>query len=402
MYQTALSICQAATRELNTGNVPTTLESLTEPGDLQILNLLYEVCQELRKARAFPQMKRNHVFLTKPNRRTYQLPPDFYSALPLAAWNVDENNRLHGPVSDADMTLRLYGQVSSSINFSYRIFGPDQNASSTGGQFFIDDISISPDRWEAKTAYSVDDYVSTEAGYVYRCSVAGTSGESEIGGAGTVTDGSCTFLYVDDWAATTAYTTADSVIASGNIYRCTSNGTSGSTEISGTGSSISDGTATWSYVQALPDADVELRFDYLSRTMFLPQNWQASTGYSNGDQVNVNGNIYTASAGTSGSVAPSGRGSSISDGGTTWAYSDDPKETVTADEDLCIFDYDLVKNGLKAALTQAWGGDPAYYRKKFVTDISVAKARFNGATVNTFGHGNRLPRYRLPYRGWNI
>jgi hypothetical protein len=59
------------------------------------------------------------------------------------------------------------------------------------------------------------------------------------------------------WAATTAFTAGDVVVSSGNIYQCSTGGTSGGTTPSGKGSSnaadaftteITDGTAGWKYI----------------------------------------------------------------------------------------------------------------------------------------------------------
>jgi hypothetical protein len=53
------------------------------------------------------------------------------------------------------------------------------------------------------------------------------------------------------WAASTAYVVGQTVNANGNVYQCTTAGTSGTTAPSGTGSSITDGTVTWAYVAPL-------------------------------------------------------------------------------------------------------------------------------------------------------
>jgi hypothetical protein len=52
------------------------------------------------------------------------------------------------------------------------------------------------------------------------------------------------------WATSTSYTVGQQVIANGNVYQCKTAGTSASTGSgpSGTGTSITDGTAVWQYV----------------------------------------------------------------------------------------------------------------------------------------------------------
>lgn len=56
----------------------------------------------------------------------------------------------------------------------------------------------------------------------------------------------------DDWAATTAVTVGDLVVANGHVYRCTTAGTTGSVAPSHTTGTATDGTATWLYVQDVP------------------------------------------------------------------------------------------------------------------------------------------------------
>lgn len=53
-----------------------------------------------------------------------------------------------------------------------------------------------------------------------------------------------------NWSANTTYTVNTQVNSNGNTYKCTTAGTSGNTAPSGTGTSISDGTAVWTYVGA--------------------------------------------------------------------------------------------------------------------------------------------------------
>lgn len=49
------------------------------------------------------------------------------------------------------------------------------------------------------------------------------------------------------WQASTAYTVGTTVKSGGNVYKCTTAGTSGTTAPTGTGSSITDGTVVWAY-----------------------------------------------------------------------------------------------------------------------------------------------------------
>lgn len=139
MMKTALSIVQSVCRRIN-HPIPTTIVSLTDPDELQILELLYAVCEELRAARCWTVLKRKHTFSTAAAQATYPLPKDFYSPLLATHWNTTEDQRLLGPTSDNDFGGLIYGGEPSSYNFKYRIFGQTGNpATTTSGQ-----IELSP------------------------------------------------------------------------------------------------------------------------------------------------------------------------------------------------------------------------------------------------------------------
>lgn len=293
MRKTALSIIQNVMYRMNI-SAPTTIAGTTDPGELQLLQLFYETCYEIREARIWPEQKKVYSFATVANQQSYQLPKDFYAALLRTQWNDDESLLLVGPVSDAGFTARLYGNVASTSNYSYRIWGPDENPESAGGQFYVDPT---------------------------------------------------------------------------------------------------------------PSSATNLVFEYLSRNILVPQDWEPSTAYTTSplDYVNSNGNIYKCiSAGTSGTTAPSGTSSDITDGTAHWQYIDDPYETVLADTDLCIFDYDLVQLGLRAKWLQEKGGDWTSAYGEFRTKIDHAVHRFVGSHVGTMQWHGWAPRYKVPYKSWSL
>lgn len=193
---------------------PTALVSSTDPGTLQLIHLYMAVCEELRQGKCWPQQKRTHTFETTSGRTKYPLPPDFYAPLQDTLWNEDENSRLVGPVSDADFTYNLYGITNSGTDFSWRIFGPDSNVSTStsGGQF---QINPTPD----STAQTITFEYLTKSLFVPK-----------------------------SWLPSTVYAIGDIVSANGNNYLCDTNGTSSSTPPSGTGSNIADGTTQWDYI----------------------------------------------------------------------------------------------------------------------------------------------------------
>jgi len=118
--------------------------------------------------------------------------------------------------------------------------------------------------WAVSTAYVVGDRVSA-GGNLYTCTTAGTSNGAGSGPTGTgtgITDGSVVWDFVSTtgatvavWTASTAYTVGQKVDSHGFLYDCTTAGTSSATSDGpeGTGTGIADGTAVWSYVS--PDLD---------------------------------------------------------------------------------------------------------------------------------------------------
>lgn len=292
MMKTALEIIQRMRHSIN-NPAPTSIESTTDPDELQCIELLVQTCEEIRATLAFPQSKRNYSFDTVASTSSYQLPLDFYSTLLDTHYNQDELLRLIGPASDGSFNYLLYGESSGTRDFVYRLFGMDQNPSSAGGQFVL-------------------------------------------------------------------YPT--------------------------------------------PTSAVTISFDIISRHMFLPVNWAASTAYSLDDEVNANGNIYKCtSAGTSGSTAPTGTAASgISDGTAEWGYDNEPYERPVNDTDLCIFDHDLVKLGLRAKWKKEREGNYEADQIEFEQRLESAKGRYKGKFRGSFYRQAQSPRYNIPYRNWSL
>ena len=137
MNLSVLGVAQAFCYETNIP-APTTLISPTDPADLQILHLMYSVSRELRSDRCWPQQKKSYSLTLTASRVKYPLPSDFYSALLGTQWNSTTRLPLNGPMSDAAFTQRLYGVVRLDSEVAFRIFGPDFNPNTAGGQFYID------------------------------------------------------------------------------------------------------------------------------------------------------------------------------------------------------------------------------------------------------------------------
>lgn len=267
-----------------------TLYNNTDPGALQLLHILYAVCEELRQAACWTQQKKVYSFSTTSGRSQYALPQDFYAASPFVEWNTDQNTPLYG-IDDVDFGQRLYGGYGSANNFDYRFFGPDSNVNTLGGQF--------------------------------------------------------------------------------NVY-------------------------------PTPTSTVACSFEYLSRNLFTPKAWLPSTAYTSGQYVFSSGNIYLCDTnGTSHASTPvSGTAQDTTDGTTRWDYQAGAYEAILADTDLCIFDEDLIKLGLRAKWRDEKGEEAEKAEAEYQSKITKAVNRLRPLVVGSFSkYGGRQRRYSFPSSG---
>lgn len=209
MMKTALSIVQSVRKRLNLPNI-TALAGATDPDELQMIELLYAVCEELRAARCWTQMKRKFTFSTEASRSLYPLPQDFYAPIMRTHWNTTESLALDGPRDDTFFAGKLYGAEPASYNFAYRIFGGDEIAATTGGQ-----IELSP---------TPDSVVVCNFEYYSR-----------------------SFILPRSWTTGAAFGAGSYCNSRGNIYVTTAGGTTGATMPSHSTGSVSDGAVTWTF-----------------------------------------------------------------------------------------------------------------------------------------------------------
>lgn len=94
--------------------------------NISLLHLLYEVCEECRNTRIFPQQKRTQTVTLVAGTYEYALAADFYSGLIGTQYDQTNTWELVGPLTDSDWNYRLYAPGGSSDGRNaYRIFGPD-------------------------------------------------------------------------------------------------------------------------------------------------------------------------------------------------------------------------------------------------------------------------------------
>lgn len=155
----------------------------------------------------------------------------------------------------------------------------------------------------------------------------------------------------------------------------------------------------------------ELFLGYISCNWIWPKSWVANTVYAAGSVVSGDGYVYyTVAGGTSGSTRPSADTDPVpTDGTVTWLvyrepYLCNPANTKLTDDDLVLFDEDLMIEGMRWAYKRAKGLDYQQERTDWENQLKSAFARFNGPTrINT---GDQAGDYadwpNVPLGSWNV
>lgn len=401
MGLSVLNLIKAACYELNIP-APSAIAASTDSADLQLKNLFYAIGEDLRRHCLWPQLKKRYTVRLESGRSQYQLPQDFYQALYGTHWDNNNQWRMLGPLSDSSFSMRTYGYVTIENRNSYRVFGPDFNPNSGQGQFNVDptpgddvaDTELSfeyvsrnwlmPAAWSASTGYSGSDQVSS-AGNIYTRSSGTTSGAIPPNMAyGVGQDGGVFWLYIapTSWGADTAYAAGDYVTNGGNLYLCTVGGvsaSSGGPTGTTTNTDITDNTVTWQY-----------------KTVGT---WTGSTSYDRGDIILESAKYYKSvtpvnngsSSSKTGKNAPTWSNTTVSDGGVTWTFRSSSYETIGADTDICVFDDELMKEGLKFKFALARGLEFQSYQQQYERMKSVAATRWNAGKVISMGGSDPVP-----------
>ncbi len=131
----------------------------------------------------------------------------------------------------------------------------------------------------------------------------------------------------------------------------------------------------------------ELAIGYLSTNWLWPRNWVANTVYAANTIITGNGYTYfTAAGGTSGATRPSVSTGTVVDGTVTWRvwheeYPCDPIGNGNLnDNDIILFDEDLMINGMIWAFERNKGQPFQDKRQDWENQVRSAFARFNGPT----------------------
>jgi len=128
----------------------------------------------------------------------------------------------------------------------------------------------------------------------------------------------------------------------------------------------------------------QLVMNYVSCNWVWPRDWVTLTAYSLGDIRAGNGYVYrVTTAGTSGATRPSVATGTETDGTVTWrVYTEPypvlPTNTNLNDSDLCLFDDDLMIEGMRWAWFRSKKQEYETERLDWENMINGAFGRFNG------------------------
>lgn len=127
----------------------------------------------------------------------------------------------------------------------------------------------------------------------------------------------------------------------------------------------------------------QLFLGYISCNWIWPKDWIANTAYGLGALVSGNGYVYICTtAGTSGTTRPSVSTGTETDGTVVWTVYREPylvtsSNTKLSDDDLCLFDDDLMIEGIRWAYLRSKQLDFETERADWEAQVKNSYARFS-------------------------
>jgi hypothetical protein len=412
----------------------------SQPAARQYVSLFKFIGDDLRnRPYQWPQLKRNWLFLTQTNVRNYPYPGDFYR--PLEGTQFDDSNQIPmlGAISDRNYAIRSVGIISLQTQKAYQILGKTSGiihsrtnneyngiSASSDGYFRIDPPGPSetdllsmgylsknymlPAAWVKSTSYTAANKVSVN-GQIYTCTVSGTSSAvippsvfNGIGSDGGTVWAACIAFNnpssIAYWTTATQYTAGQYIYTLlGNFYLCTTGGLSGASEPTDTSDAVTDGTVVWQYI--------------------APVAWAANTQYAYGDYVYANITIPGGATFTqlfqnvainpfesvSGTYSPSWYWDQgywyQADATVLWLWQN-TEFVVAADTDLCLFDKEVMTEGMRWAWYRAKKQDYQQERIDWEQSLRSAYSRFEAPCAVNAANGadSAYPWPNVPLGSW--
>lgn len=326
---------------------PTTFIGSNSNNDIFLLEMIYQAIQEIRDSYPWPELQKEYPFLTINGMDAYRMPQDLNAVLTETLWNRDQRWPLLGPLDPQEWQTYKSGYIAALPQSQYRVKGWNTsqffiNPTPSQTDFcifeYISRTAIRPKSWAANTAYLANTYVSND-GLILKCTTPGTSHTSESPEFGR--DGTVFWKSVPAYVSAISYYVEQYVYANNKIYQCTVSG-KGSTAPSHSSGSATTGTATFLYIST-------------------PSAWVGGTSYAVGATATINsGSDYVIATvgGISGDYTPKFRSvlqdvnsllaptvDTITDGTVVWTVIQSSYETFLADTDEVILDNQMIIDG---------------------------------------------------------
>jgi hypothetical protein len=336
---------------------PSAFVSSTSNNQILLKQVIYDTLQELRDEYDWPELTRQHLFKTISGLENYPLPLDYDRRINETLWNRSQNWPLIGPVDPILWQQYLSGFITTLPRQRFRVKGIENN------QFYINPTPGDDDN-DQQLVY---EYISQST------------------------------IRPPNWAAGTAYTTANYVFYNGLILKCSTNGTSANTgQYVYANSKVYQ--VTQSGLSSAGTPSVASGSETLGTVVFEFQSgasaWVGGTSYSSGDFASANSHAYRCtSSGVSGrlsprfyDVLPTANGyppntltKRINDGGTlVWDVYEQPYNTFVLDTDEIVLNNEMVKEGARWRFLQAQRLAYDDYKEAAENKLNNAKTKLEG------------------------
>lgn len=156
------------------------------------------------------------------------------------------------------------------------------------------------------------------------------------------------------------------------------------------------------------DAGAQIGFLYTSKSWLVPVMWATGTTYNANSYVsNSTGLIYkTTLGGTSGATIPTHTTGTASDGGVQWTYYDNAYETPMSDNDISLFDDELMELDVIWRFRKGTGMDYQEHKQEadrlwdafYVQSTGAPTLRLRGVSDNSL----LLNQMNLPDTGYGL
>lgn len=393
---TILDIAKECSRLLQI-TVPSVFVTATSNNQVLLKAIIYKTIEELRDEYDWPELQRQHLFKTISGLEAYPLPLDYDRRINETLWNRSQNWPLIGPIDPILWQQYKSGFITTLPRQRFRVKGIDLNqfylnptpSDDDGDQTlvyeYISDTAIRPVNWAANTAYTTANYVFYN-GLILKCISNGTSannGQPPVYGI----DNTVYWESVPDYVASQVYYKGQYVYGNSKVYKVTTAGLS-----SASTPSVASGSETLGTVV----------FEFQSSASA----WVGGTSYSAGDFVSCNSHAFRCSVGgksgrldlkffdvlpTTNGYPPNTITKKISDGTAIWQVYEESYNAFTADTDEIVLNNDMIIEGAVWRFLQAQRMSYEDLKQSAQEKIDACKTKLEGAESISVNMRSRYP-----------